>query len=682
MTRALIVGPRDGLAAAVDALYGLKLLHLVDHQAGQEDLEIGAPLATAAQASEVLVKLRSIANVLQVEEPKATDALEPVSEDVREKILSLELNISEEDASRKKVQSLLQDLGRKIEEITPFAQLPLRLEDYRGYDSLDVLVGRVPREVDGLETVTPDMDAFQTPGFLAVAVAKDKATAMREFLGQHGFTAVPIPEGQGHPRENLAELLAEKERWEKRASEIDERLTSLRERYSGFLAAAKAHLEVEVEKAEAPLRFAVTEHTFIVEGWVPSETFPTMKAELEKLPDMFVSELETQHEAHEEPAPAAEPPVLLKNPRLLRPFEMLVKMFGTPTYTEIDPTPVLFLAFPMMFGIMVGDAGYGVAWMAYGVWLLRRWKTRPWDFWKNLLVAFIWGGFWATVFGLFVFGEAFGIPFHAPVGATSRAELFNWSDNILHANIPLYPILEKLHQVADFIVLALAASFIHLGTGFVIGFFDELKHSKKHALGKVAWLMVLVGIFTVIMARAARWPVVDGRETFGYLIWTGPLGWFPKDGLTSLAGFDLTSVGFTAANPLPTASLVLLLVGVVILLAVEGGLHIMEVFSLVANTVSYARLAGIGVAEEAVIFALNVIALDFMIFPWIDSGNVAGLIGGLVVMALANLMLFILSTISGTIQSIRLHYVEFFLKFYKGAGTSFRPFGVKAQPEV
>lgn len=674
MTRALVVGPRDGLEGAVATLYDLKLLHIVDHVAGQADLEIGTPLPTAANASEVLVKLRSVANVLQVQEPKSTAPLEPVTGDVREKILALELNISEEDATRKKVQSLLQDLSHRIEEITPFAQLPLALEDYRGYETLEVLVGRTTHEIPALETVTRDFEAFETPGFLVVFVPKEKAQSMREYLGQHGFAGVSIPAGAGHPRETLAELLAEKERWEKRVQEIDQRLSTLRERYANFLAAAKAHLEVEVEKAEAPLRFAVTEHTFIVEGWVPEETFPKMKSGLEALPGVFVSELESDegHGEAEHETPKLDPPVLLENPKPVKPFEMLVNMFGTPNYHEIDPTLVFSLAFPLMFGIMVGDAGYGLLWMAYGIWLLRRWKDRPWDFWKNLLVAFIWGGFWATVFGAFVFAEAFGVPFHAPVGAASAAEAFNWSDNVLHVNIPIQPILEKLHQVPDFIIMAVSVAFLHLGTGFIIGVFNDIRHSVKHAVGKAGWFLILFAVYVVIIVRASRWALIDGRVPWGYAIWNGPLGWFPRDGV------KMASVGFGATNPIPMVALYMLGAGIALVLVTEGGLHIMEVFGLLANMISYARLAGIGVAEEAVIFALNVIALDYFILP----GGAVGIVIGVVLMGLSNLLIFLLSTISGTIQSIRLNYVEFFLKFYKGTGTLFRPFGVRTKSEV
>lgn len=668
MTRALIVGPRDDLEGTIETLYTMKLLHIVDHKEGEDGLGIGKPLEKAVEASEILVKLRSIASVLRIEEAEPVPETK-VGGDIRQKILSLELNISEEDAARKRIQALLAGLDHKIEGLAPFAQLPLTLEDYRNYESLEVLVGKVPREIEGLDSVTSEYEAFSAPGFLAVFVVKSKADAMRELLAQRGFTSVAIPEGSGHPREILANVLAEKERWQARFKEVEARLATLRERYAGFLVTARAHLETEVEKAEAPLRFAVTDHTFVIEGWVPSAVFPEAKERLEQRTHIFVSDLETSEgPAEDEP----EPPVQLRNPRPFRPFEMLINMFGTPSYHELDPTLVFSFAFPMMFGIMVGDAGYGLVWVVYGLWLLHRWKDRPWTFWKNLLVAFTWGGFWSALFGLFVFGEAFGIPFHAPhFAGISPAEAFNWSDHILHVNIPLEPVLEKLHQVPDFIILSIAIAYVHLAVGFSFGVANEARHSPKHAIGKLSWLLILTAIFVIIMDRAGRWP-----GTLGYAIWNGVLGWFPRSGLIQ------PSLGFTDANPIPMVAIYILGIGIGMMLLTEGALHVMEVFGLLANIVSYARLAGIGVAEEAVILALNSIALTYFVFPWMNGGSVVSLVIGLVVMAASNFLLFLLSTISGAIQSVRLNYVEFFLKFYKGTGTLFRPFGVRSKPEV
>src|SRR5439155_669805 len=232
MTRALIIGPRENLEATVESLYGLKLVHIVDHREGEEGLEIGRPLPTASEASEILVKLRSIASALQLEETKPAST-EEVAGDLREKILSLELNISEEDAARKKTQD--------------------RLE------------------------------------------------------------------------------------------EVEKRLHAVRERYAGFLSAARARLEVSVEKAEAPLRFAVTDHTFIVEGWVPTESFEKLEGGLGRFQGLYVTELEHDHapEHAEESTSETDPPVLLRNAKPLRPFEMLVTLFSTPNYREIDPTFIL-----------------------------------------------------------------------------------------------------------------------------------------------------------------------------------------------------------------------------------------------------------------------------------------------------------------------------------------------------
>ena len=680
MTRALIVGPRDKLETTVESLYNLKLVHIVDHREGEEGLEIGRPLPTASEASEILVKLRSIASVLQLVETKPIPT-EEVAGDLREKILSLELNISEEDAAKKKTQALLQDLNRKIDEVRPFAQLPLSLADYRGYDTLEVFVGKIAGEIEGLDSVTRDYKAFSAPGLLAVFVPKPQAAAVRDFLTQRGFTSIPVPEGEGDPREILSDLLAERERWEARLKEVEQRLDTLRERYAGFLSAAKARLEMTVEKAEAPLRFAVTDHTFIVEGWVPTESFEKLESGLGRFPGLFVTELEQDHAPeHSEESTTVDPPVMLRNPKPLRPFEMLVNLFSTPDYHEIDPTFILIFTFPIFFGLMVGDAGYGLVWMAYGLWLIRRWKNRPWDFWKNLLVTLIWGGFWSVLFGVFFFGEAFGIPFHHPALASTRVALLDWS-GILGVNIPLHAPLEKLEQITDFIVLSIVAAYVHLAIGFVVGLVNDMGHSRKHALGKVAWLLILTGFFVVMIVRSARWPLdAEGRTPFGYLVWNKPLGWFPR------AGYVYTQVGFGPNNPIPWAAIALLVGGVGLLLATEGPLHIMEFFGLLANIVSYARLAAVGIAKAAMAFAFNVIVLQTMIFPALDSGNVVflilGFLVGIIIALLFHLIVFLLGAVTAIIQAIRLNYVEFFIKFFRGTGTPFRPFGERAKPEV
>src|SRR5437764_12263623 len=141
MARAVVAGPREKLAAVIETLHEMKLIHIVDHHGEDETFRMGKPLPPAAELSENLVKLRSIANILALKAPPKTEEAVRIDE-MREKILTLELNITEEDEARKKATAL-SDLDRRIEELRPFADLGLPLEAYRGYESVVVLVGRI-----------------------------------------------------------------------------------------------------------------------------------------------------------------------------------------------------------------------------------------------------------------------------------------------------------------------------------------------------------------------------------------------------------------------------------------------------------------------------------------------------------------------------------------------------------
>src|SRR5207247_1771400 len=167
--------------------------------------------------------------------------------------------------------------------------------------------------------------------------------------------------GEGDPRVLLDAAVADREKWESRLEEIEVRLDTLREKYADFVVSAEEVLEVEVDKAEAPLRFAVSDHSFVVDGWVPKKRFQELRWKLEAR-GTYVETAES-HDAHEE----AEPPVQLRNPKPAKPFEFLIHLYSTPSYRELDPTLFLFIAAPFFFGFMIGDAGYGAIFIAMGL---------------------------------------------------------------------------------------------------------------------------------------------------------------------------------------------------------------------------------------------------------------------------------------------------------------------------
>src|ERR1700704_6310843 len=179
MARAVIAGPRDKLPSVITTLHDMKLIHIIDHHGEDETFRIGKPLPPAAELSENLVKLRSIATLLAVKTaPKKEETVR--IEELREKIGALELNITEEDVARNKAEVLLSDLGRRIDELRPFAALGLPLDTYRGYESIAVVVGRIAREVSAADFEDIPAEVFVAPGFVAAFTPK---SAVDQALG-------------------------------------------------------------------------------------------------------------------------------------------------------------------------------------------------------------------------------------------------------------------------------------------------------------------------------------------------------------------------------------------------------------------------------------------------------------------------------------------------------------------
>jgi V/A-type H+-transporting ATPase subunit I len=100
------------------------------------------------------------------------------------------------------------------------------------------------------------------------------------------------------------------------------------------------------------------------------------------------------------PPPAGStPPQLMDNPPWARPFEVLVRALGMPGAAEADPSALLALVVPLLFGYMFGDLGQGLVILAVG-WVLRERFALA-----RLLMA---AGASAALFGL-VFGSLFGV---------------------------------------------------------------------------------------------------------------------------------------------------------------------------------------------------------------------------------------------------------------------------------
>lgn len=255
-------------------------------------------------------------------------------------------------------------------------------------------------------------------------------------------------------------------------------------------------------------------------------------------------------------------------------------------------------------------------------------------------------GLMASLFGLFVFAEAFGVPFHPP---EANPDEHSWESV---ANIPIHPLLDKMHDIKEMLALSLLAGWVHLTAGFILGFVNQYHHNKKHALAKIAWLFLLFGLFIEMMTIA-------GSATVTSEFINGTI-------LSPVPDMTTTLTGISVSIP----AVVLILIGVIGLPLTEGPLAMTEIIGLFTNLVSYTRLAALAVGKGAMALAFNT-----MLFPLIfESHNIAFIVlGALALFVTQMFFVFFLGALSAGIQAIRLNYVEFFLKFFEGGGTEFSP---------
>ncbi|MEM3341757.1 MAG: V-type ATP synthase subunit I [Thermoplasmata archaeon] len=596
----------------------------------------GSPLEGSGDIARILVRVRSIIRMLDLDEEASKvnsglfqSFLDMVAKEgglreIEEEMIAREEEISNISTRISDINSRLRALAEEKRVLDSFAMLGLDFSEYSGYISIGCLTGTVRVSPEkSLKSEIPASEIFYAKvspdSFIAVFFPKKEEVKVKSILSKCGFTEIPPPRRSGTPSDTHMGVINEINRLEAELKELEKKLQELKEKNREFLLAVEKVLTFQLEKLQIPLHFLTGKETFVVEGYLPSKKEKDFFSKFKERFGEYIYYEKEPADDHDE-----EVPVELKNPGPVRGFQIIQELHSLPQYGEIDPTLFLFITFPLFFGFMIGDLGYGLLFIVLGAILKK--KVGPAG---DVLILC---GIISSLFGGLLFMDAFGLPItHTPEGETSWFRILG-----VPASSEFPPLINKFSNMKSMISLSFILAVFHLDMAFILGFLNEKKHlGPVKAFGaKISWILLQLGLFIVIMlVLGARFNFLSTKNTVILAI-----------------SIILTAILFLGFS--------------------EGIAGIVELPSVLSNVLSYLRLAAISVSKAGMALALNVILI-----PMYESGILWKVIVGVIITLVFHPLILVLGLVSAGLHSLRLEFVEFFSKFFAGGGKPYRPFG-------
>jgi V/A-type H+-transporting ATPase subunit I len=323
-------------------------------------------------------------------------------------------------------------------------------------------------------------------------------------------------------------------------------------------------------------------------------------------------------------------PILHRNPVFLRPFQPLVEMYDTPSYRELQPTAFFAASFLLMFGLMFGDLGHGAVLCAAG-YCLFRYMPRFLDYGILLMEA----GAASSLFGI-LYGSVFGIEGVLPV---------LW--------------LQPARDLPAFMRIALLVGVVLVSAGLLLNVVNSWRFGER-----VEALVGIRGMFGAFLywtalAIAVR-VLVPGSATVPPWLLTALAG-----GAAGLIVVRRPLARWLQPNREARPSVA---PSPAWLRALEGSIELVDsLFSYFANTISFVRIAAFAAVHAGVFLAI------FAVADTLARAQFGGVMS-VAVLVLGNVVLILLEGLTVSIQVLRLEYYEFFGKFFRGGGETYRPF--------
>ena len=620
-----------------------------------------------------------IKNMLFPEIPKKVRVKRKGLEELKKDFESIDI-WEETEALAEKMNSIKEGVEKKrkqLEDIRKMASMDIDLGYIGKMQYIDIKAGEImdihamEKEFSKIEDATYEASMFsmkkKEERYAAIVISyirsmKETNAALRKA----GFQEFDLEGLKGTPAEADREVRKDIRSMEKTLSDLKKRMKSIKDRWKLKVAALHEELLNEKDRMEAVTKLGSTEYTQVLTGWVPEKDVAMLenlvKKEGKGLAVLFVSD----------PKDSEKTPVKFSNPKWASPFEFLTRMFAPPKYNEIDPTAIIAPIFVIYFGLMLGDALYGVI-ITLGGLLIYKGMGRVDRGARDFGIVITLSGISTIIFGA-VEGGYLG-PFNKQ--APNLFQLIGIS------HVPV--LIDSLNDPVSMLIIGLILGLAQINLGLILGAYQHARRKQYREL---------------VLAEGTWWIL----QPAGFILISGGLfGWYQFSPTVNDIAIALTFIGLG------------------MLIMHEKALFFFGITGFLGNFLSYARILALGLGTAGTALTVNMITQLIMsaqsIFTNLSCGALALILGGIfgamalrkkrrryrllagtflvfglvgfvsvpAAFMLVGLLIFVsghlintgLQAMGSFVHSLRLQYVEFFGYFYEGGGREFRPFAEK-----